>query len=196
MNLSEMITMVRNNLKDEITPYQWSDDELTRHINHALRELSERTPLPAEAILPTISTSRAVDISSLTERIMVQAVEYPLGAFPTQYQRFSIWGDVLVIISGDTPNGTNCRIYYGVLHTIDTNSSTVPTKYEDLVVTGACGYAVISQAVASINRVNVGGEMTADQYRSWGEERLTAFRDSLKRLGRRQQLRDHQLFID
>ena len=196
MNLSEMITLVRSDLKDETTPYQWSDDELTRHINHALRELSERLPLPAKAILPTVSGSREVDISSLTGRVMVQAVEYPLDEFPPRYQRFSLWGDTLTIISGHEPNGSNCCIYYGKLHTIDANGSTVPSKYEDLIATGACGYAAISRAAFSINKVNIGGKMTANEYQTWGNERLRIFKDGLKRLGRRQRLRTQQFFTE
>jgi len=196
MNLSEMITLVRRDLKDEATPYQWSDDELTRHINRAVKELSERVPLPAKATLPTVSGSREVDISSLTDRIMVQAVEYPVDESPAKYQRFSIWGNTLTIISGDEPNGSNCNVYYGKLHTIDANGSTISSKYEDLVVTGACGYAAISQAALSINKVNIGGTMTPSEYRAWGNERLRIFKDGLKRLGRRDRIRTQQLFID
>jgi len=196
MNISEMITLVRRDLKDETTPYQWSDDELSRHINHALGELSERVPLPAKATLPTVSSSREVDISSLSNRVMVQAVEYPVDESPARYQRFSIWGDTLTIISGPEPNGSDCYVYYGTLHTIDASGSTVPDKYEDLVATGACGYAAISWAAFSINKVNIGGKMTADEYRAWGNERLVIFRERLKQLGRRQRLRTQQLFTE
>jgi len=195
MNLSDMIALVRKDLHDEDSNnYQWSDDELTRHINRAVKELSERVPLLAKATLPTTSGSRQVDISSLTDRVMVQAVEYPVDKSPAKYQRFSIWGDTLTIISGDEPNGANCYVYYGVIHTLDANGSTIPTEYEDLVATGACGYAAIEQAAFSINRVNVGGAMTPREYRIWGNERLKIFKDGLKRLGRRQRIRTQQLF--
>jgi len=158
MNISEMIALVRKDLHDEDSNnYQWSDDELTRHINRAVKELSERVPLLAKATLPTTSGSRQIDISSLTNRVVVQAVEYPVDESPAQYQRFSIWGDTLTIVSGDEPNGANCYVYYGVLHTLDADGSTIPTEYEDLVTTGACGYAAIEQAAFSIIRVNVGG---------------------------------------
>ena len=196
MNLSEMITLVRRDLKDETTPYQWSDDELTRHINHAVKELSERVPLPAKATLPTVSGSREVDISSLTDRIMIQAVEYPVDESPAEYQRFSIWGNTLTIISGDEPNGSNCYVYYGILHTLDDNGSTIPSKYDDLVVTGACGYAAISQAALAINKVNIGGMITPTEYRAWGNERLIIFNEGLKRLGRKHRVRTQQLFTD
>ncbi len=194
MNLTEMITLVRRDLRDETTPYQWSDDELTRHINRALKQLSERVPLPAKATLATTAGSREIDISSVTDRVMVQAVEYPVDEFPKRYQRFSIWGDTLTIISGDEPDGSNCHIYYGKLHTLDADSSTIPPKHEDLVATGACGYAAVSWAAYSINRVNVGGAMTPGEFLTWGKERLKTFNDALKRLGRRQRIRTQQLY--
>ena len=196
MNLTDMIVLVRKDLHDEDSNnYQWSDTELTRHISRALSEFSEKVPLPARATLPTVSGSRELDISSLTNRVMVEAIEYPLDASPPAFQRFSIWGDILTIISGSEPDGSDCHIYYGTLHTIDANGSTVPAKYEDLVTTGACGYAAMEWAVYAINRVNVGGTMTPREYRLWASERLGIFQERLDRLGRRQRVRDQQLFV-
>jgi hypothetical protein len=195
MNLSGMIALVREDLHDEDGDnYRWSDAELTRHINRAVSEFSEGLPLPAKAILPTTADSREIDISSLSNRIMVEAVEYPVDASPPSYQRFSIWGDSLTIISGSEPDGSNCYIYYGTLHTLDADGSTIPTKYEDLVAAGACGYAAIEWAAYTINRVNVGGTTTPREFRLWGSERLGFFQERLRRLGRRQRVRSQQLF--
>jgi hypothetical protein len=196
MNLTEMIALVRKDLHDEDSNnYQWSDTELTRHINRAVVELSEKVPLPARATLPTTSGSRELDISSLANRVMVEAIEYPLDGTPPSFQRFSIWGDTLTIISGSEPDGSNCYVYYGTLHTLDANGSTIPAKYEDLVATGACGYAAMEWAAYAVNRVNVGGTMTPREYRLWASERLGTFRERLDRLGRRQRVRDQQLFV-
>jgi len=196
MNLTEMIALVRKDLHDEDSNnYQWSDTELTRHINRAVSEFSEKVPLPAKATLPTTADSRELDISSLTNRVMVEAIEYPLDMTPPGFQRFSIWGDTLTIISGSEPDGSNCHIYYGILHTLDANGSTIPAKYEDLIATGACGYAAMEWAVYAINRVNVGGTMSPREYRLWASERLGVFQERLDRLGRRQRVRDQQLFV-
>ena len=194
MNLTEMITLVRRDLRDESEPYQWSDNELTRHINRALKQLSERVPLPAKATLATTDGSREVNISVLTNRVMVQAVEYPIDEFPKKYQRFSLWGDTLVITTGNEPDGSNCYIYYGKLHTLDADTSTLSPKHEDLIATGACGYAAISYSAYSVNKVSIGGTMTPREYRLWGNERLNTFTDALKRLGRRQRIRTQQLY--
>jgi len=195
MNLSEMITIVRKDLHDEDSEnYRWSDAELTRHINRAVKELSDKIPLPTRATLPTTSGSREIDISGISNRIMVEAVEYPVDASPPGYQRFSIWGDTVTIVSGSEPDGSNCYVYYGALHTLDANGSTIPTKYEDLVAAGACGYATIEMAAYATNRVNIGGMTTPAEFRLWGSERLGFFQERLKRLGRGQRVRSQQLF--
>jgi hypothetical protein len=195
MNLAEMIALVRKDLHDEDSGnYRWTDAELTRHIGRAVKEFSERIPLPAKATLPTTADSRELDISGLNDRIMVEAIEYPVGDYPASYRRFSIWGDTLTIIDGSEPDGSDCYVYYGTLHTLDADGSTVPARYDDLIATGACGYAAVEESVSAINRVNVGGTMTPSEFRLWGSERLGIFQERLKRLGRRHRVRTQQLF--
>jgi hypothetical protein len=70
----------------------------------------------------------------------------------------------------------------------------VPARYEDLVATGACGYAVIERAASTINQVNLGGTMTPREFRLWGSERLGLFQERLKRLGRAHRVRAQHLF--
>jgi hypothetical protein len=169
MDLSMMRTIVRRDLKDEDTGnYRWSNDELDRHIAHAVKELSEAVPLPVKATLPTTTGSREIDISSLTDRVMMEAVEYPVGRFPPYYQQFALWGDILSLFGDEVPDGSNAYIYYGKLHTMDATSSTIPSHLEDLIATGACGYAAVEWAAFAINRVNVGGTITPDEFLNWG----------------------------
>jgi hypothetical protein len=195
MDLNTMRTILRRDLKDEdAANYRWSDDELDRHIAHAVREFSEAVPLPAKAIMPTTPDSRVIDISSLTDRVMVEAVEYPVGKFPPQYQRFALWGHMLTLFGDEVPDGSNCNVYYAILHTLDAEGSTIPTKHEDLVATGACGYAAVEWAVYAVNRVNVGGTGTPGEFLSWGGEKLRYFKTELKRLGRRNRVRIRQLY--
>jgi hypothetical protein len=194
MDLATMRTIIRRDLRDEQTPYRWSDAELDRHIAHAVNEYSEALPLPAKALLPTTPGSREIDISLLTDRIMVEAIEYPVGRFPPSYQRFALWGDGLTLYSGEVPDGANCNIYYGTRHTLDDSGSTVPTKHEDLLAIGAGGYAAIEWAIFTIDRVNVGGEAVPGDFLNWGRERLNYFGTELGRLGRRHQVRVSSLY--
>jgi hypothetical protein len=195
MDLNTMRTIVRRDLKDEDGEnYRWSDDELDRHIAHAVKEFSEAVPLPAKATLPTTTASRVIDISPLTDRVMVEAVEYPMDKFPPCYQRFALWGHALTLFGDEVPDGSNCNVYYGILHTLDTETSTIPAKHEDLVATGAEGYAAVEWANYAINRVSVGGTTTPREFLTWGDERLKQFRTELKRLGRRNRVRIRQLY--
>ena len=190
MNLSEMRTIVRRDLHDEDdTNYRWTDDELDRHIAHALKDFSEAIPYEQKAIKATASGSREIDIATVTDRIMIEAVEYPVDKFPRKYQRYSLWADTLTLLGDEVPDGSNAYIYYGKLHTLDATTSTIPARHEDLVATGAGGYAAVEWAAYAINRVNVGGLMTPKEFLTWGREKLNYFKAELKKLGRRNRVR-------
>ncbi len=195
MDLSTMRTIVRRELKDEDAQnYRWSNDELDRHIARTVKELSEAAPLPAKATVATTSGSREIDASSLSDRVVIEAVEYPVDKFPPYYQPFSLWGDTVTLFGDEVPDGSNCYIYYGQLHTLDSEGSTIPTKLEDLISSGVCGYAAIAWATYAINRVNIGGTNTSREFLTWGNEKLNYFRQELKRLGRRNRVRVRSLY--
>ncbi len=194
MNLNDMRTIVRRDLHDEDSQnYRWTNDELDRHIAHAVKDFSEAIPYEQKATKATTSGSREVDISTITDRIMVEAIEYPVDKFPKKYQRFTLWANTLTLLGDEVPNGSNAYIYYGKLHTLGT-SSTIPSMYEDLIAIGACGYAAVEWAVYAINRVNVGGTPTPGDFLAWGREKLNYFKQELKRLGRRNRVRIRSLY--
>ncbi len=195
MNLSDMRTLVRRDLRDEDSGnYRWSDSELERHIAHAVKDFSEAVPLEQKATVATTAGSREIDISTLADIVMVEAVEYPVGKFPKRYQRFSLWATTLVLLGAEVPDGGNACIYYGKLHTLSAGASTIPSKYEDLIACGATGYAALEWAAYAINQVNVGGTSSQSQFLIYGREKLTQFRGELRRLGRRQRIRVRQLY--
>ncbi len=195
MNLAEMRTIVRRDLHDEDdTNYRWTNDELDRHITHAVKDFSEAIPYGQKAVKATAAGSREIDIASLTDRVMIEAVEYPLAQFPKKYQRYSLWEDALTLLGDEVPDGSNANIYYGKLHSIDAEGSDIPGQHEDLVATGAGGYAAVEWAAYAINRVNVGGLMTPREFLAWGKEKLSYFKAELKRLGRRNRVRARSLY--
>ena len=127
MNLTEMRAIVRRDLHDEdASNYRWTDDELDRHIAHAVKDFSEYLPNEQKATKATTSGSRELDISDLSDRVMVTAVEYPAANFPERYQRFSLWGDTLTILGEEIPDGSDAYIYYGKVHALSAESSTIP----------------------------------------------------------------------
>jgi len=195
MDLTEMRTIVRRDLHDEDdSNYRWINDELDRHIAHAVKDFSEYLPYEQKATKATTSGSREIDISSLSDWVTVESVEYPVDMFPKQYQRFALWGDTITLLGDEIPDGSNAYIYYGKLHTLDGSGSTLPTWLEDLIAVGAEGYAAVEWAAFAINRINVGGSITAGEFLAWGKEKLNFFKQELKRLGRRNRVRARSLY--
>ena len=108
MNLTDMRTIVRRDLHDEDSGnYRWTDDEIDRHVAHALHDFSSAIPDEKIAVKTTTASSRAIDISDITNRVTVEAVEYPVDQFPAHFQRFAVWGDVLTLLGREIPDGSD-----------------------------------------------------------------------------------------
>lgn len=196
MNLTEMRARVRQDLHDEdANNYRWTDDELDRHIEHAVRELSLAVPLEAKATPTTTAGSRELSIASLTDLVAIEAVEYPVGEYPPRYVRFSLWGETLTLLIESTPgDGEEVYVYYGKLHTLDETTSTIPSPLEELVAIGAEGYAAIEWASFATNRVNLGGDQAWRNYLVWGQDRLASFMKGLAKHSRKNVVRCRRLY--
>lgn len=195
MNINEMRTIVRCDLRDEdAMNYRWTDAQLDRHISHAVRDLSEAIPDEQKIIKATTPSSHMLNISDLTDRISIHAVEYPIDLFPPRYQRFALCGNALLLFGRDIPDGSNAYVFYGKLHVLDASGSTIPVRYDDLVSLGATAYAAYEWASYAINRVNLGGTQTASQLLTWGKDRLVDFRSRLHTLARTNRVRAGSLY--
>ncbi len=196
MNLNDMRSQIRKDLHDEDSQnYRWTDSELERHIDHALRELSLSCPLEAKATLSTTAESRDLSLSSLSDLVEVEAVEYPVSNYPPSYVRFSTWADTLTLLIDSLPGESeDVYIYYGKLHVLDASSSTIPAGLEDLVALGAAAYAAIEWASFAANRVNVGGSEVWRSYLTWGQDRLAAFMKGLAQHSKKNTVRVRQLY--
>jgi hypothetical protein len=196
MNLNEMVAVVRQELHDESSEdYRWTDEELARYIAIVVKWFSRDIPLESVSVIATSAGSRQIDISSLSDRIRIKAVEYPAGQFPPLYQRFELWGEALALVGPDVPDGSNCKIYYDKLHTLDIDASTIPPQYEELIAEGACGYAACVMEAYSIDRVNTGGASAPKNWAALGARKLAFFTAESKRLGYRNKVRIGQLYV-
>jgi len=183
MDLAAMRTLVRRDLHDQdVQSYRWTDDELDRHIGRAVKELSLASPREQRALIATTSGSRDVSVAALTDLVVLLAVEYPVDSLPRRWVRFSLFEGTVTLLEGAAPQGDDCRVYYGGLHTLDADGTTLPAPYEDLVAGGAAAYAALEWAVHSVDRVNVGGDQVAAGFLEWAKGRGDYFRAELKRL--------------
>ena len=69
---------VRSDLSDTTTAV-WPDEQLDRHIAHALSDLSLAMPRELSEDLATTAGSRDLDVSGLDGLIDVEMVEFPIG---------------------------------------------------------------------------------------------------------------------
>ena len=195
MNLPQLRSRVRQDLKDEdFSNYRWTDEELNRHIDRAVREFSLAVPREAQAVLTT-AQSRELSLSTLSDRVAVEVVEYPRGQYPPSYVPFSLWGDTLTLLIDKVPaSGEEVVVYYGRLHTLDNTTSTIPPHLEEVLAMGAEGFACLEWANFAINRVNTGGAGTWREYLTFGQEKLGTFMEALARHGKKGALRARRLY--
>ena len=195
MNLPQLCSRVRRDLKDEdFSNYRWTDEELNRHIDRAVREFSLAVPREAQAVLTT-AQSRELSLSTLSDRVVVEVVEYPRGQYPPSYVPFSLWGETLTLLIDKVPaSGEEVVVYYGRLHTLDNTTSTIPPHLEEVLAMGAEGFACLEWANFAINRVNTGGAGTWREYLTFGQEKLGAFMEALARHGKKGALRARRLY--
>ena len=196
MNLSDMRSRLRKDLHDEDPANQrWTDGELDRHIQRAVRDFSLSAPLEAKTTLSTAAGSRDLSIAGLSDLVAIEAVEYPTGDYPPTYVPYSVWLSTLTMLVDATPGGAeSVNVFYTKLHTLDATSSTLPSPLEDIVATGAGAYSALEWASFATNRVNVGGQDVWRDYLTWGQERLAEFERALAGHGRRNAVRVRQLY--
>jgi len=170
---------------------RWTDDDLDRHIQHAVRDINRVAPREMLATGLTIPdpASRQIDVLSLIDRVSILALEYPVGGYPRRLRHFEVWGDTVTMLTETMPvAGAEVRIYYTARHTVDADGSTLPEYLEDIALVGAAGYAALEYSVYVNNRVTVGGPGVSDRLRLFGNDRLMQFRQDLTAL-RRERLR-------
>jgi hypothetical protein len=194
--LSTMRGRLRRELHDEDEPtYRWTDDALDAHLQRATRELSLVLPREQKTTLNTTSGSRELSLGVLDGLVRVEAVEYPTGRWPPAYVQFSTFEATLTLLGEATPAGVEpVSVFWGGLHTLDESVSTLPAAAEDVVLTGAAGYAAIEWASFASNRANVAGTAAFESYKTWGEERLRQFREALRGFGQSSRLRHAGLY--
>ena len=125
--LSEVRERVRRDLHDEdANSYRWTDEVLNRHIERALAKVSKVSPQEKKTAKQLASDNREVSVADLTDRVVVEAIEYPVGQYPPSRVRFNQWGDTLLLNLPGTPKvGESVTVYYGALHRLTDTASTL-----------------------------------------------------------------------
>ena len=175
-SLTELRARLRVDLADP-TACLWSDPELDCFLAHAVCEFSAASPRRVTAVLPMALNEPMVSLAALHGLIDVVGVEYPLDRFPAHSVPVSRSSDALLLhIEGALEPPTaedSCRVTYTASHLLDSDASTIPPQFDDLIVAGAA--ALASLEGAELETKSTGQERAAARARA----RLTAFRQLL-----------------
>jgi len=184
MNLTEMRARAREDLQDEDEAnYRWTNDQVDGAIDRVVREFSLYYPLQYQDDIATVESGRDIDISSLSGLIRVASVEFPIGENPTCYQKFRIWQDTIQM--DDEGDGSDAQVRWYKEHTLDAESSTIPTQFEEIIVLGATGYLATSASVYTVDKATIAGKWATINFLKWGQARLDRYEKKLKALRNR-----------
>jgi hypothetical protein len=89
----------------------------------------------------------------------------------------------------------NVNIFWLKTHTLDGSSSTIPPQHDDIIATGAAGYAALDRGAFAADRVNTGGDDVWGRYKAFGDERLREFRRQLAAFTTQRRLRQRKLYV-
>jgi len=192
--MSSDISILRARLRVDLaepSADRWTDNELDRHIQHAVRDLNRAAPREMVETGLTVPdpASLQIDVSGISDLVHMVAVEYPVGGHPRRLRHFELWGATLTLFTDTMPEaGEPVTVYYTARHTVDSEGSTLPDNLEDIVLVGAAGYALLGYLAATHDRVTIGDGQTAVQIRAHANDLLMQFRQDLTALKRERQL--------
>jgi hypothetical protein len=193
LTLIEIRERVRRDLSDTAET-TWPDDQLDRHIAHALSDLSLALPQELSEDLATTEGSRDVSVAGIEGLIDVEMVEFPIGRFPPCYPGFASWAQTLTLHTETPPDGTDARIFYTASHQLDEDGSTLSDHLAEILTTGASAYAALELSAGTANALSLQPE-AADRYAALSRARLTAFRQLLYTYGRKNRVRGRRMYV-
>jgi hypothetical protein len=193
MNLTEMRARVREDLQDtDSQNYRWTDDEVDGAIDRVVMEYSLRAPIQQQDDIATTDGDTELDISSLSGLLKIESVEFPLGQSPKYMQHFEYWAGHLYM--PDEGDGGDARVRWLKKHTLTSQTSTIPTEHEEIIVLGATGYLAMSASAATVDRAFIVGRYGTVSYREWGRERLARCDQKLKAVAQANRVTQRQLY--
>ena len=195
MNLVEMRARTRQDLEDtDAANYRWTDDEVDGAIQRVVREFSLARPIQQKNDIATTDSSTELDISSLTDLIDVESVEFPIGEAPPYYQHFQIWGDTIEM--EDEGDGSNARVRWYKEHTLNATSTTIPAQFEEIIVLGATGYLAASASAYTVDKASIAGKWATINFLKWGQERLELYQKKLKAISRNNRIISKEFYAE
>ena len=195
MNLTEMRARVREDLQDtDSENYSWTNDEIDGAVLRVVDEYSLAAPIEQQDDIATTDGATELDISTLTDLLKIESVEFPIGQTPCYYQRFALWAGKVYMT--DKGNGDDARVKWLKKHTLTAGSTTIPAEHEEIIILGATGYLAMSASVYTVDRASIAGRHATINFKAWGKERLSRYDRKLKEVGQGRRVIQRTFYTD
>jgi hypothetical protein len=196
--LAELRARVLEMLSDA-TPTYFTADRIDESLHRALDEYSQYNPMQGETLLDLPGDGWEIALGEVDGLLRVMAVHWPYDSLlsednqhENQISHWFLWWDdgnpVVTVITKDgsmPEEDDELRLWYELAHSIDGlaggSVTTLPDLHESIIVTGAAGFAAMSQSSALML------DTTADMYAAtlmatWGRAKEREFRQLLSKL--------------
>ena len=172
---------------------------LDEAIRTALHDYGAVSPNTSETVITLPGDGREIALNGVTGLLDVSEVWWPYDSDaseetwpPNRVRGFRLWWDngspvlFLDIAEGGQPQlDDELRLWYTKLHTVQNLDSesitTVRADHETGLVTGAAGYAALSETIDQVGQVHIDPEETKT-LQAWGAARLGEFNAWLETL--------------
>jgi hypothetical protein len=179
-----MRSRLRTDLKDDPAS-RWTDAVLDRHIARTVSECGLMRPREQRTLVATANGSRMLDISSLADLVLIEAIEYPIDKYPRLFVPFTHFADTCELLIDELPTGDDVRVYWHSAHTLNGSTSTIRIEDEEIILTGAAAYALLEYAQYGVDRLNLGGEDVDSEYHRQANALMRRYREMLEELRQR-----------
>jgi hypothetical protein len=170
---------------------------LEEALRAALSDYTAAAPVSMETVLTLPGAGREIALNGVSGLLGVTDVWWPYDTLsetwpPNRVRGFRLWWDdaqpVLLLAShrGAQPQaGDDVRVWYTRAHTVQNLDggalTTLPAHHESALITGAAGYAALSENVDQIGALHLDPTETAE-LRRWGTARLAEYHTFLNTL--------------
>lgn len=196
--LSQLQTRLAARLVDAANAV-FAASTLEEALRAALSDYTAAAPLAMETVLTLPGAGREIALNTVTGLLSVSDVWWPYDSLatspawpPNRVRGFRLWWDdaqpVLFLENVDSLEpqpGDELRLWYTRAHTLQDLDggalTTLPAHHESALVTGAAGYAALSENVDQIGALHLDPTESADLGR-WASARLQEFHAFLSTL--------------
>jgi hypothetical protein len=189
-----MTARVREDLQDSDSQnYRWTTDEVEGAIQRAVLEYSAHAPIEQQNDIASTDGSTELNISSLTDILQVESVEFPIGETPKHLQHIEYWAGILYM--HDDGDASNARVRWLKKHSLGAQT-TIPAHHEEIIVLGATGYLAMSASANTVDRAFIAGHYGTTSYKAWGIERLARYDQQLRQASHANKVTRRTLYAD